>query len=390
MSTGRIGVRNAAAALVAFVFAVLGASIGTQGIVGPAELVPGVLLSLVASGALFTAARWPRAATAVAICCETAACAIGYLPTPLLLAPLIGCLYWLTVVGSVRAVAEWTGAAVAAVILGGMTDTPTGGSLVLRTVGVALWLLPAVLAGRTTQAHRSYLEVVQARAEDAERTRDDEVRHRVGEERLRIARELHDVVAHHLAVAHAQAGTAEHLVDKRPEQARELLGALSSSTSSALRELAATVAVLRTSDDDPSAETVPAPGLAQLAELVEPCRAAGIDVTVLGDALPGCPPRLVDLTAFRIVQEALTNVTKHADEPSVTIELGCTEDTFSVQVVNTGVRPGPAGSGYGLIGMRERALALGGSVVAGPVGPDRYRVTFVAPLAPWQETQVPR
>ncbi|MBB3676218.1 sensor histidine kinase [Modestobacter versicolor] len=384
MSTGRVGVRDAAAALVAFLFAALGASIGTQGIVGPAVLVPGVLLSLVASGALLVAARWPRAATAVAICCETAACALGYLPTPLLLAPLIGCLYWLTVVGSVRAVAWWTGVAVAAVILGGLTDTPTGGSLVLRTVGVALWLLPAVFAGRTTQAHRSYLEVVRARAEDAERTRDDEVRHRVGEERLRIARELHDVVAHHLAVAHAQAGTAGHLLDERPAQARELVAGLSTSTSAALRELKATVAVLRSADDETSADPVPAPGLDRLDDLVEPCRAAGIEVTVLRHGSLAGLPALVDLTAFRFVQEALTNVTKHAVEPSVTVTLTRTDDTFSVEVVNTGVRPGPTGSGYGLIGMRERALALGGSVVAGPVGSDRYAVTLAVPLAPWE------
>ncbi|MCZ2811948.1 histidine kinase [Modestobacter sp. VKM Ac-2979] len=384
MSTGRLGMRNAAAALVAFLFAALGTSIDTEGILGPAELVPGVLLSLVASGALFTAPRWPRAATAVAICCETAACALGYLPTPLLLAPLIGCLYWLAVVGSVRAVAWWTGSAVAAVILGSLIDTPTGGSLVLRTVGVALWLLPAVFAGRTTQTHRSYLDVVQARAEDAERSRDDEIRHRVGEERLRIARELHDVVAHHLTVAHAQAGTAEHLLDKRPQQARELLAGLSASTSAALQELKATVAVLRTSDDDPPADTVPAPGLDQLDELIEPCRAAGIEVTVHREGPLECLPRLVDVTAYRVVQEALTNVTKHADRPAVTITVRRTGDTFSVHVENTGVRPGPVGSGYGLIGMHERALAVGGTVHAGPAGEGRYAVTFTAPLTPWE------
>jgi signal transduction histidine kinase len=184
-------------------------------------------------------------------------------------------------------------------------------------------------------------------------------------------------------VANAQAGTAEHLLDRRPEQARELLGALSTSTSSALRELAATVAVLRSPDDDAAADTVPAPGLAQLGELVEPCRAAGIDVTVVGDAAP-CLPRLVDLTAYRIVQEALTNVTKHAVDPSVTITLSRTADAFSVRVENTGARPGPAGQGYGLIGMRERALALGGTVVAGPAGSDRYAVTVAVPLAPWE------
>ena len=381
---------NGAAALVAFLFAALGASIGTQGIVGPAELVPGVLLSLVASGALVVAARHPRAATAVAICCETAACAHGYLPTPLLLAPLIGCLYWLTVVASVRAIAWWTGVAVGAVILGGVADAPTGGSLVLRTVGVALWLVPAVFAGRAARTHRSYLDLVQARAEDAERNREDAIRHRLDQERLRIARELHDVVAHHLAVAHAQAGTAEHLLDRRPEQARELLAGLKLSTSAALRELTATVAVLRAHDEEPPTDTVPAPGLDQLPQLVEPYRAVGIDVRVLSDGSPTPLPRLVDLTAYRIVQEALTNVTKHAVEPSVTITLRHTGDTFSAEVVNTGAGHGPTGSGYGLVGMRERAHALGGTVRAGPAGEGRYALTLVVPLASWHEEQVPR
>ena len=231
---------------------------------------------------------------------------------------------------------------------------------------------------------------VQARAEDAERTRDDDIRHRLGEERLRIARDLHDVVAHHLAVAHAQAGTASHLLDKRPEQARELLTGLSLSTSAALRELKATVAVLRTHDDDPSAATVPAPGLDQLEELIEPCRAVGIDVTVHSEGSPVPLPPLVDLTAFRIVQEALTNVTRHAVVPSVTITFTYSEDAFSAHVVNTGVGHGPAGSGYGLIGMRERAVALGGTVRAGPAGPDRYEVALLIPLAAWQEARRPR
>ncbi|MCZ2847095.1 sensor histidine kinase, partial [Modestobacter sp. VKM Ac-2978] len=177
---------------------------------------------------------------------------------------------------------------------------------------------------------------------------------------------------------------AEHLLDKRPEQARELLAGLSVSTSAALQELKATVAVLRTADDDPPADTVPAPGLDQLDELVEPCRAAGIDVTVHREGPLACLPRLVDITAYRVVQEALTNVTKHAVQPSVTITARRTEDTVCVQVVNTGVRPGPVGSGYGLIGMRERALALDGTVEAGPVGSGRYAVTFAVPLTPWE------
>jgi signal transduction histidine kinase len=384
---------NVVAALVAFVFAALGASLSTEGILRPAELLPGVLLSLVASVALVASSRYPRGATVVAICCAAAACAAGYLPTPLLLAPLIGCLYRLTVSGGSRTAAWWTGAAVSAVILGGAAGDPdpTRGSLVLRTVGVALWLLPAMFAGRMTHAERAYLQLVQASAEDAERRRDDDLRRRLGEERLHIARDLHDVVAHHLAVANAQAGTAAHLLTKNPEQARELLAGLSGSTSAALRELKATVGLLRNPGDDSAAGTTPAPGLDQLPELVEACRAAGIDVSVAGDGTPRPMPPLVELTAFRIVQEALTNVTKHAVRPVVTICLTYGADVFSAHVVNTSARPGPAGTGgYGLIGMRERALAIGGSVQAGPAGPDEYAVCLTIPLAPWQEDQATR
>jgi signal transduction histidine kinase len=384
---------NGLAALVAFIFAALGASLSTEGIFRPAELLPGAMLSLVASVALFASARHPRAATVVAICCEATACALGYLPTPLLLAPLIGCLYRLAVLGAPRAAAWWTGIAVSAVILGGTTSdpSPTGGSLLLRTVGVALWLLPAMFAGRMIHAERAYLQVVQARAEDAERGRDDDLRRRLSEERLRIARDLHDVVAHHLTAAHAQAGTAAHLLAKRPEQVAELLTGLSGSTSAALRELKATVGLLRGPGDDSSAGTAPAPGLDQLPDLIGACRAAGIDVRVVTDGTPRRLPPLVELTAFRIVQEALTNVTKHAVRPDVTISLAYHEETFSVRVVNTSARPGPAGTeGYGLIGMRERAHALGGSVQAGPAGDDRYAVSVTIPLARWQEDPVPR
>jgi signal transduction histidine kinase len=383
---------NVLAALVAFIFAALGASLSTEGIFRPAELLPGAMLSLVASGALFASARYPRTATVVAICCEAAACAVGYLPTPLLLAPLIGCLYRLTVLSGRKATAWWTGIAVGAVILGGVFSggNPTGGAMLLRTVGVALWLLPAVFAGRMTRTQHAYLQMVQVRAEDAERNRDDDVRRRLSEERLRIARDLHDVVAHHLAVANAQAGTAAHLLAKRPEQVGELLAGLGRSTSAALRELKATVALLRNPGDDPPG-TTPAPGLDRLPELIEACRAVGIQVTVRTDGTPRRLPALVELTVFRIVQEALTNVTKHAVRPDVTITLAYQEDTFSAHVLNTTARPGPAGTGgYGLIGMRERANAVGGSVSAGPTGHNEYAVSLTIPLATWQEDQVPR
>jgi signal transduction histidine kinase len=381
---------NVLAALVAFVFAALGASLSTEGIFRPAELLPGAVLSLVASVALFASARSPRAATVVAICCEAAACAAGYLPTPLLLAPLIGCLYRLTVLRGPRAAGWWTGFAVTAVIVGSAAGDPypTGGSLLLRTVGVALWLLPAVFAGRMTHAQQAYLRMVQARAEDAERRRDDDLRRRLSEERLRIARDLHDVVAHHLAVANAQAGTAAHLLARRPEQVPGLLAGLGNSTSAALRELKATVGLLRDPGDDVPASTAPAPGVDQLPELIDACRTAGIDVSVVTDGAPRRLPPLVELTAFRVVQEALTNVTKHAVRPVVMVFLAYEEDIFSVRVINTSARPGRADEGgHGLIGMRERAHAVGGSIQAGPSGDERYEVFLTIPLAPWQESR---
>lgn len=384
---------NVLTALVAFVFAALGASISTEGIFRPAALLPGAMLSLVASAALFASARYPRAATVVAICCGAAACAMGYLPTPLLLAPLIGCLYRLTVATGPRPAAWWTGIAVTAVAIGGASSDahPSGGALLLETLGVALWLLPPVFAGRMTHAERAYLQMVQARAEDAERNREEEVRRRLGDERVRIARDLHDVVAHHLAVANAQAGTAAHLLEKRPDQARELLAGLSTSTSAALRELKATVGLLRNPEDDSPAATAPAPGLDQLTDLVEACRAAGITVSVTSEGTPRPLPPLVGLTVFRIVQEALTNVTKHAVRPIVAISLVYDDDSFSAQVVNTSAEAAPAGaSGFGLLGMRERAMAVGGSVSAGPSGPDQYAVSLTIPLGPWQEEPVSR
>ncbi len=386
---------NVLAALVAFVFAALGASVSTEGIFRPAELLPGAVLGLVGSGALLASGRYPRTATGVAIVCGAVACAAGYLPTPLLLAPLIGCLYRLTVLAGPRSAAWWTGGAVGAVILGGGTSDvrPTGGALLLQTVGVALWLLPPLFAGRMTHAERAYLQVVQARAEDAERNRDEEVRRRLTEERLRIARDLHDVVAHHLAVAHAQAGTAAHLLARRPEQVPDLLVGLGDSTSAALRELKATVGLLRNPGDDTPPDTAPAPGLDQLPELVEACRAAGMDVHLVTTGVPRPLPPLVDLTAFRAVQEALTNVTKHAVRPVVEITLAYDDDAFTARVVNTSARQvaaGPAAAGYGLIGMRERALAVGGAVEAGPAGPDRYAVALTVPLTPWREDRVSR
>jgi signal transduction histidine kinase len=310
--------------------------------------------------------------------------ALGYLPTPLLLAPVMAALYWLAVGTDTKTTRIYAGAA-AGLVVGTALITSSTDSLGLKTIAPAAWvLLPAAL-GASTRLWRAYLDAVQTRAEHAERTREEEARHRVAEERMRIARELHDVVAHHLALANAQAGTAAHLVRSRPDQAEKILTELGGTTSSALRDLKATVGLLR-QEGDPSAPLEPAPGLAQLCDLTAAFGSAGLTVTVV---VEGEPRRLspgVDLTAFRIVQEALTNVSKHAATRTAQVRLAYSHDRLTIMVTDQGTGPVPstpaAGSGFGLIGMRERAHSVGGRLVAGHRPTGGFEVGTELPLHP--------
>ncbi|MDV8022591.1 sensor histidine kinase [Rhodococcus sp. IEGM 1330] len=380
-----LGVDGAIAA-VTFLCAVLGMAIEIPGLPQPPATALSTGLSAIASVTLVGGRRYPRSAAGVGIICASVTGALGYIPTPLLLAPLIGLLYWVSLTQHAFAAAAFTTSAIAAVIGGGIVDDALESPTLLRTVGVAVWLLPSVFAGRMTRARQLYLQLVEARADDAERTRDDEVHRRVTEERVRIARELHDVVAHHLAVANAQAGTAAHLWDRNPVRAHELLDGLSTSTSAALRELKVAVTLLRNPSDDPSDDTGlhPAPGLAQLPALLDSCRSVGIEVTAATSGYPRDLPPLVDVTVFRIVQEALTNVTKHAITPKVRIDLHYGHNDFRCEIVNTGSPSGrSANQGYGHIGMRERAHAVGGEITVGPSGRGQYTVTLAVPLDSW-------
>lgn len=238
----------------------------------------------------------------------------------------------------------------------------------------------------------AFVDAIRERAERAERTRDEEARRRVAEERLRIARDLHDVVAHHIALVNVQAGVAAHVMDKRPDQAKEALAHVRDASRSALNELRATVGLLRQSGD-PEAPTEPAPGLSVLDELVDTFRHAGLPVEVivqLGRA-DGPLPAAVDLAAYRVVQEALTNVRKHAG-PGARAEVSVVRVGTSVEVTvldDGGAPPAdPADSapepddsgGHGLLGMRERTGALGGSCFAGPRYGGGYRVHAILPV----------
>ncbi|MEU1086529.1 sensor histidine kinase [Streptomyces sp. NPDC005576] len=253
-------------------------------------------------------------------------------------------------------------------------------------LGVVAWTGLAGAAGDAVRSRRAFIDAIQERAERAERTRDEEARRRVAEERLRIARDLHDVVAHHIALVNVQAGVAAHVMDKRPDQAKEALAHVREASRSALDELRATVGLLRQSGD-PAAPTEPAPGLAVLGELVATFRNAGLPVEVACPEHSAPLPAAVDLAAYRVVQEALTNVRKHAGagtkaEVSV-VRVGASAE---VTVLDNG-RGTPAvpaqgglGGGHGLLGMRERVTALGGTLTAGPRYGGGFRVHAILPL----------
>ncbi|MFF7656726.1 sensor histidine kinase [Streptomyces sp. NPDC007983] len=333
----------------------------------------------------------PRTAVVVTAVCTAIAVALGYLLTPLLLAPVMTALYWLATLTDRRTTRVFGVTVMAALMAASVvSDSMDGLSLVLRIIGPLFWLLLPLAAGSMTRLRRAYLASVQARAEHAEHTREEEARLRVTEERMRIARELHDVVAHHLALANAQAGTAAHLALTSPQQTKEILTDLTGTTSSALRELKATLGLLRRSDDPAATSLEPSPGLARLPELVSACASAGVAVTVTttGEPRPLSPG--VDLTAFRIVQEALTNVTKHAAADSAQVRLAYSGSRLLITVSNDG--PDTTGTtvaaeavpsrGFGVMGMRERAHTIGGELRAGPRAEGGFEVATALPLQP--------
>lgn len=300
------------------------------------------------------------------------------------------------------------------------------------------WTGLAAAAGEAVRSRRAFIDAIRERAERAERTREEEARRRVAEERMRIARELHDVVAHHIALVNVQAGVASHVMDQRPDQAKEALSHVREASRHALDELQATVGLLRQSGES-TAPTEPAPGLGVLDELVESFTRAGLVVAVRVTAEPerqrgpgpGPEPELpsaVDLTAYRVVQEALTNVQKHVgpgahaevrivtrpDVLEVTVtddgggdgapqdtpdELNAARDELDAQEdaqaqAQQPLVPGPAapaapadardagGGGHGLMGMRERAAALHGECATGPLPEGGFRVHVRLPLRP--------
>ena len=220
-----------------------------------------------------------------------------------------------------------------------------------------------------------HLREAERRAEEAERTRDEAAQRRAMEERLRIARELHDSLTHSISVIQVQAGVAEHLARKRGEEVPSALLAIKEAGADAARELRATLQILRRTEDGDSS------GLSQLDSLVARARAAGLPVTITVTGAERPLPPDVDQAAYRIVQEALTNVSRHAGLAHASVCLQYTPDALTVEVADDGAGQGarPAGPGLGLLGMRERVSALGGRLHAGPQDGGGFRVRAELP-----------
>ncbi|MDH2425326.1 histidine kinase [Sphaerisporangium sp. TRM90804] len=310
---------------------------------------------------------WRRAPATVLV--VTTACmlffAIRTNPGPPAAFPVLVAIYATARAGhrvpTVVAAAAFLGGAVLAG-LAGATERPVQ-DLMDRTVLLLGWFLAAAVAGTVSRHRLAFVHQAEQRAAEAERTREETALRRAGEERLRIARELHDSLTHSISVIKVQAGVAVHLARKRGEEVPGALLAIEEASGEAMRELRATLEVLR---DDAGASR--GSGLDRLGDLVDRARSAGLPATVTITGEPRPLPAAVDGAAYRIVQEALTNITRHAGRASASVRIGYAPGELIVQVDDDG-DAGPdacAVPGIGLTGMRERVTALGGRLRAAP------------------------
>jgi signal transduction histidine kinase len=346
----------------------------------PAEL--GYLLLAVAGLALLGRRRWPLAVFGVTAAISVVYYAAGYPDGPGWIALFIAA-YTVTAQGDGQRSVQLVGGTVLLLtvvwlLTADLTPIESAGWVFFR-IGTAIM---AVVLGDMLRARREVAAEALARAERAERTREEEARRRVDAERLRIAREVHDTVAHAIAVINVQAGVTAHVLDRRPERARETLLTIEQTSARALSELRATLGVLR----DAAEGRAPAPGLSQVEELAGLAREAGLDVKVEAALPPRELPAGVDQAAYRIVQESLTNAIRHAGPARVTVWIGHGPTHLELRVSDDGQGerqgPGPVAGGRGIVGMRERAALLGGELTAGP-GPDGgFQVWARLPLEP--------
>jgi signal transduction histidine kinase len=282
------------------------------------------------------------------------------------------------------------------VALAGLAVAEAGLAVVQLTpgrTGVNTWvgnmgfLAAAWLLGHFVGVRRLYVLRLEERTAELEQAREELAGRAVTEERLRLARELHDVVAHAMSVIAVQSGVGAHVAASRPEEVGKALAAIEATSRGALEELRRLLGVLR-QDSEVQASLTPVPGLANLDSLLAEVGKAGLAVRLRVEGTPLQLPAGVDLSAYRIVQEALTNVVKHAGPAHAQVTIGYRGQEVLVEVIDDGrgaVPPagdGRVGTGHGLIGMRERVAAFGGDLQVGPCPGGGFRVAARLPLAP--------
>ena len=272
-------------------------------------------------------------------------------------------------IGSAAAVARWAPPYM------GLSHWISVGLVAFAGSSLAAWVL-----GDSMRYRRGYYASLEDRAARLERERDAQAQIAAAAERARIARELHDVIAHNVSVMVVQADGASYALDSSPERARQALGAIASTGRQALAEMRRMLGVLRSDDD--TTGVVPLPGIEQLGELLEQTRASGLAVSFTVQGVPGPLPGGMALAAYRIIQESLTNTRKHGGpQASARVLLRYCEDVMMLQITDDGRGAAEAdGAGHGLTGMRERVALYHGTLHAGPRPGGGYQVTARLPV----------
>lgn len=320
---------------------------------------------MLAGVAVAACRRLPRAALVLVIGTLGSYLGRGYPVGPIYLAGML-VLFSLGWHASRRAAVSGAGLLVVVLTVVALTTRPGATALPLIFAG---WAAAAVFLGEVARNRRVYLDGVRDQARSRELTRVEQARRRIAEDRLRIARDLHDTVGHAMAMINVQAAAGAHVADQRPEAAKQALLAIQRASGDVLDELTAILGVLRA--DGESAERMPTPGIAQIRALVESSGSERLRTGVVLEGRTQDVPEAVGVAAYRIVQESLTNVIRHAAASFVQVTVRAESDrSLLVEVrddgVGTGSTAASSGSGIGIRGMRERAESTGGSLDAGP------------------------
>jgi signal transduction histidine kinase len=363
----------------AFVLSMLPFVLGAEQLRPDLRLTPWtVALCVVGFSVVAVRRRWPLAVWVATTAIGLVAVASVDGPSPAFLAAIMA-LYTLATTSRLRTTVL---AALVSALSPVVVVVALGGSTLIEAfaAGLTAWSALAAVSGVAVRSQRATVAAADERARQAEATREEEAQRRVAEERLRIARELHDVVAHHISVINVQAGVAGHLLRSDPDRAAEAIAHVREASQVVLAEVPGLLGLLRTGEDELA--RAPVPRLAEADELVEVARRSGLEVTWRSSGTPVELPPGTDLAAYRILQEALTNAARHGTGPAlVTVDHddgGCT-----IEVRNP-MAPGTRGAEetHGLVGMRERAGAVGGSLDVGPGGGGDWVVRARLPRHP--------